>query len=202
MTTPDPDPLLRSVIRHSIESSPALEIQLGIGPMLDVPAHKVLQDDLRAEASPWEVHVAVASLRDILPDQPGLYMFVWRPSIRLAMADNSQASFHQVLYIGQAGGSGQRGNTIRNRFRDYCKHLRGDPEALWTQEAPTTRTARLTHYLALRPLEFWFATVEDRSKIKNLESRLINLYNPPLNNQNRPRLRARVSATPRPTLRP
>ncbi|MEZ0071636.1 hypothetical protein ABH927_000971 [Planotetraspora sp. GP83] len=200
MTTPEP--LLRSVIRHSIESSPALEIQLGIAPMLDVPAHRVLQDDLRVEASPWEVQVAVASLTDILPEQPGLYMFVWRPSIRLAMADNSQASFHQVLYIGQAGGAGQRGNTIRNRFKDYRRHLRGDPEALWTQEPPTTRSARLTHYLALRPLEFWFATVEDRSKIKNLESRLINLYNPPLNSQNRPRLRARVSTTARPALCP
>ncbi|MGV9303844.1 hypothetical protein ACWDLG_10775 [Nonomuraea sp. NPDC003727] len=200
MTTPEP--LLRSVIRHSIESSPALEIQLGIAPMLDVPAHRVLQDDLRVEASPWEVHVAVPSLTDILPEQPGLYMFVWRPSIRLAMADCSQASFHQVLYIGQAGGSGQGGNTIRNRFKDYCKHLRGDPEVLWTQEPPTTRSARLTHYLALRPLEFWFATVEDRPKIKNLESRLINLYNPPLNSQNGPRLRARVSTTPRPALRP
>lgn len=200
MTTPEP--LIRSVIRHSVEDSPALEIQLGIAPMLDVPAHKVLQDDLRADASPWEAHVAAESLTDVLPEQPGLYMFVWRPSIRLVMADETESSFHQVLYIGQAGGSGQGGNTIRNRFKDYRKHLRGDPEALWTQEPPTTRTARLTHYLALRPLEFWFSTVEDRSKIRNLESRLINLYNPPLNSQSRPRLRARVSTIPRPALRP
>jgi hypothetical protein len=170
--------------------------------MLDVTAHKVLQDDLRAEASPWETHVAAESLTDALPEQPGLYMFVWRPSIRLAMADDSESSFHQVLYIGQAGGSGQGGNTIRNRFKGYRKHLCGDPEALWTQEPPTTRAARLTHYLALRPLEFWFATVADRSKIRNLESRLINLYNPPLNSQNRPRLRARISTIPRPALRP
>lgn len=199
MTTPDI--LTRSVIRHSVEPSPALEIQLGIAPMLDVPAHTILQEDLRAKASLWESALAVEELHRALPDAPGLYMFIWRPSIRLAMADQSESSFHQVLYIGQAGGSGQRGNTLKNRYKDYRKHLRGDPEDLWTREPPTTRAGRLTHYLSLRPLEFWYATVEDRTVIKNLEARLINLYNPPLNSQNRPKLRARVSSIPQPALR-
>ncbi|MGW5231621.1 hypothetical protein ACWEQU_04820 [Streptomyces nodosus] len=191
----------RSVIRHRAEASPALELQLGIATMLDVPAHKVLQDDLAEHASSWEQALAVESLGDSLPHEAGLYMFVWRPSINLVMADNSQSNFHQVLYIGQAGGSGQRGNTLRNRYKDYKRHLRGNPEHLWTEEPPTTRAGRLTYYLALRPLEFWFATVEDRSVIKNLEARLINLYNPPLNNQNRPKLRARLSTIPQPALR-
>jgi hypothetical protein len=191
----------RSVIRHRAEASPALDLQLGIAMMLDIPAHKVLQDDLAGHASPWERAIAVESLADSLPDEPGLYMFVWRPAIRLNMADESQGSFHQVLYIGQAGGAGQRGNTLRNRFKDYKKHLRGNPERLWTEEPPTARADRLTYYLSLRPLEFWFATVEDRSMIQNLENRLINLYNPPLNNRSRPRLRARLNTTPQPALR-
>lgn len=199
MTTPAD--LTRSVIRHSVEPSPALEIHLGIAPMLDVPAHAILQDDLRAKASLWESALAVEELHRALPDAPGLYMFIWRPSIRLAMADRSESSFHQVLYIGQAGGSGQRGNTLKNRYKDYRKHLRGDPEDLWNREPPTTRAGRLTHYLSLRPLEFWYATVEDRTVIKNLEARLINLYNPPLNSQNKPKLRARVSSVPQPALR-
>lgn len=199
MATPDTHE--RSVIRHRAEAGPSLDIRLGIAPMLDVPAHKVLQDDLEEHASLWEQALAVESLGSALPDEAGLYMFVWRPSIRLAMADDSWSSFHQVLYIGQAGGSGQRGNTLRNRYKDYKKHLRGNPENLWTEEPPTTRSGRLTHYLALRPLEFWFATVEDRAKIKNLEARLINLYNPPLNNQNRPKLRGRLSSIPQPALR-
>ncbi|MEV1046059.1 hypothetical protein [Streptomyces sp. NPDC049916] len=192
---------MRSVIRHRAEVGPSLDIQLGIAPMLDVPAHRVLQDDLEEHPSLWEHALAVESLGDALPDEAGLYMFVWRPSISLAMADDTRSSFHQVLYIGQAGGSGQRGNTLRNRYKDYKKHLRGNPEHLWTEEPPTTRVGRLTHYLALRPLEFWFATVEDRAKIKNLEARLITLYNPPLNNQNRPKLRARLSSVPQPALR-
>lgn len=196
-----PDTHVRSVIRHRTEAGPSLDIRLGIAPMLDVPAHRVLQDDLEKHASLWEHALAVESLGDALPDEAGLYMFVWRPSISLAMADDTRIGFHQVLYIGQAGGSGQRGNTLRNRYRDYKKHLRGNPEHLWTEKPPTTRAGRLTHYLALRPLEFWFATVEDRAKIKNLEARLINLYNPPLNNQNRPKLRGRLSSIPQPALR-
>jgi hypothetical protein len=191
----------RSVIRHRAEASPALNLQLGIAMMLDIPAHKVLQDDLAGHASPWERAIAVESLADSLPHEAGLYMFVWCPAIQLTVADGSQRSFHQALYIGQAGGAAQRGNTLRNRFKDYKKHLRGNPERLWTEEPPTARADRLTYYLALRPLEFWFATVEDRSKIQNLENRLINLYNPPLNNRSRPRLRVRLSTTPQPALR-
>ncbi|MGI5205816.1 hypothetical protein ACQEU6_30105 [Spirillospora sp. CA-108201] len=190
----------RSVIRHRAEASPALNLQLGIAMMLDIPAHKVLQDDLTELASPWERAMAVESLTDSLPHEAGLYMFVWRPAIRLRMADESQTSFYQVLYIGQAGGAGQRGNTLRNRFKDYKKHLRGNPERLWTEGPPTARSDRLTYYLALRPLEFWFATVEDRSVIRNLEERLITLYNPPLNSHSRPRLRARLKTNPQPVL--
>ncbi|RPK63409.1 hypothetical protein EES43_11590 [Streptomyces sp. ADI96-02] len=196
-----PDTVARAVIRHRLDASPALEIQLGITPMLDLPAHQLLQGDLKRLASPWEKLTAVESIVDSIPDEPGLYMFVWRPTIKLSMADGSEGGFHHVLYIGHAGGAGQLGNTLRNRFRDYRKHLRGNPEDLWTREPPTSRAGRLTYYLALHPLEFWFATVDDRSKIKNLEDRLIHLYNPPINTQGGPKLRGRLSRIPRPALR-
>ncbi|MGW2871315.1 GIY-YIG nuclease family protein [Kitasatospora xanthocidica] len=196
-----PDTVARAVIRHRLDASPALEIQLGIAPMMDVPAHQVLQGDLKRLASPWERLVATESIVNAIPDEPGLYMFVWRPSIALAMADRSESSFQQVLYIGHAGGAGELGNTLRNRYRDYKKHLRGNPEDLWTREPPTNRGDRLTHYLALHPLEYWFATVDDRSMIKNLESRLIHLYNPPINIQGGPTLRGRLSSIPKPALR-
>ncbi|MFB9368955.1 hypothetical protein [Kitasatospora albolonga] len=196
-----PDTIARAVNRHRLGASPALEIQLGITPMLDVPAHQVLQDDLKRLASPWERLKATEGIVDAIPDQPGLYMFVWSPSIKLSMADRTAASFHQVLYIGHAGGAGQMGNTLRNRYRDYRKHLRGNPENLWTREPPTNRHDRLTHYLALRPLEYWFATIDDRSMIKNLEERLLHLYNPPINIQGGPLLRGRLSPTPKPAFR-
>ncbi|MDX2391814.1 hypothetical protein NJL88_17505 [Streptomyces sp. DK15] len=196
-----PDTAARAVIRHRLDASPALEFQLGITPMMDVPAHRVLQDDLSRLASPWERLSATESIVNAIPDEPGLYMFVWRPSIKLAMADRTEGRFHQVLYIGHAGGAGQLGNTLRNRYRDYRKHLRGNPESLWTREPPTNRDDLLTHFLALRPLEYWFATVEDRSAIKNLEDRLLHLYNPPLNIQGGPTLRGRLSTVPKPALR-
>ncbi|MFI1586227.1 hypothetical protein [Embleya sp. NPDC020630] len=196
-----PDTVARAVIRHRLDVSPALELQLGIAPMMDVSALQVLQDDLKRLASPWERLVATESIAAAIPDEPGLYMFVWRPSIKLAMADRTEGSFHQVLYIGNAGGAGELGNTLRNRYRNYKKHLRGNPEDLWTREPPINRDDRLTHYLALRPLEYWFATVDDRSMIRNLESRLIHLYNPPINIQGGPTLRGRLSTIPRPALR-
>lgn len=196
-----PETVAQAVIRHRLDASPALEIQLGITPMLDVPAHQLLQDDLKRHASPWEKLTAVESIASSIPDEPGLYMFIWRPAIKLAMADRSEGGFHQVLYIGHAGGAGELGNTLRNRFKDYKKHLRGNPEDLWTREPPTTRAGRLTHYLALHPLEFWFATVDDRSMIRNLEGRLIHLYNPPINIQGGPKLRGRLSRIPKPALR-
>ncbi|WAX78798.1 hypothetical protein [Streptomyces sp. KMM 9044] len=190
-----------SVIRHRLEPSPAVEIKLGIVPMLDKPAHKVLEDDLNVHASPWERLLAVENLADSLPQEAGLYMFVWRPTFKLAMADNSPSSFHQILYIGQAGGAGQQGNTLRNRYREYKKYLNGNPEALWATQPPDTRRGRLTHYLTLRPLEYWFTTIADRSQIENLETRLIDLYNPPANVQKRPKLHARVVGPRKPALR-
>ncbi|MET8170983.1 hypothetical protein [Streptomyces clavifer] len=196
-----PETVAQAVIRHRLDASPALEIQLGITPMLDVPAHRLLQGDLKRHASPWEKLTAVESIASSIPDDPGLYMFVWRPAIKFAMADRSEGGFHQVLYIGHAGGAGELGNTLRNRFKDYKKHLRGNPEDLWTREPPTTRAGRLTHYLALHPLEFWFATVDDRSMIRNLEGRLIHLYNPPINIQGGPKLRGRLSRIPKPAFR-
>ncbi|MEZ0094109.1 hypothetical protein [Streptacidiphilus sp. EB129] len=196
-----PDTAARAVIRHRLDASPAFEIQLGITPMMDVPAHQLLQDDLSRLASPWERLAATEGIVNAIPDEPGLYMFVWRPSIKLTMADRTEGRFHQVLYIGHAGGAGQMGNTLRNRYRDYRKHLRGDPESLWTREPPSNRDALLTHYLALRPLEYWFTTVESRSAIKNLEDRLLHLYNPPLNTHGGPTLRGRLSTVPKPVLR-
>lgn len=187
-----PDTLAQSVIRHSIERSPALAFELGIGPILDEAAHQVLRNDLQTHATPWEKLQATDGLAASLPDDPGLYMFVWRPTFGLTMSDGTESKFHQILYIGQAGGAKQQGNTLRNRYKDYRKHLRGNPEDLWVAEPPTTRAGRLTHFLTLRPLEFWFTTVGDRSLIENLESRLINLYNPPANTQKRPRLRGHI----------
>lgn len=192
------DALTRVVQRYREDDSPALQIEVGLLRMLDATNSEQLASDLREFASPWEIHQATEDLSPALPDEPGLYMFVWRPPFQFHVgAMPTHGSFPQLLYIGQAGASNNdRGNTIRLRYKDYRRHLRGNPEDLWTQAEPENRNQRLTRYLSLRPLEFWCATIPERNRIEGLEKRLIRLYNPPLNDRGRPKLRGRLG-TPR-----
>ncbi|MEU9890133.1 hypothetical protein [Sphaerisporangium sp. NPDC051011] len=183
------------VQRYREEDSPALQLEWGLLRMLDGEACKVLQEDLRQYAKPWEVFTATDGLADALPPMPGLYMFVWQPSFKFDVADRpGQGNLPQVLYIGQAGGANSRSNTIRQRYKDYRPHMRGNPEELWTRPEPVTRPERLSRYLSLRPLEFWCAIVDNRDKIEHLEKRLIRLFNPPLNDRGRPKIRARMGS--------
>lgn len=189
--------MARLVSRYREEDSPALHVDMGLLRMLDEPGCKSLEADLEEHAGRWEIYTATDKLADALPDEPGLYMFVWRPPFQFRIDGPSEGTFPQILYIGQAGGAAKDfGNTIRARYKDYRKHLRGNAEELWTQEEPTTRSQRLSRYLSLRPLEFWCATTMDRSRIENLEKRLIRLHNPPLNQRSRPKLRGKWG-TPR-----
>lgn len=190
--------LARMVQRHREEDSPALPIEVGLLRMLDVTSCQQLDLDLREFASPWEIHQATENLASVLPDEPGLYMFVWRPQFQFAVDGRpTHGSFPQLLYIGQAGASqADSGNTIRRRYKEYTRYLRANPEGLWTDSEPKTREQRLSRYLPLRPMEFWCCTVADRGRIRGLEKRLIRLWNPPLNDSDRPKLRGRLG-TPR-----
>lgn len=199
-----PEELSRLSARHREDDSPALMILAGLTRMLDTEAHKVLEDDLKLMTKPWEVYDTRTNFDQQIPDDPGLYMFVWRPGPRHQVASPTgslgEGTFPYILYIGQAGGTQRKGvvhssNTLRNRFKDYRKHLNGDAENLWTKEEPRERAARLSHFLPLGPLEFWCSVVQERSRIASLEKRLIRLYNPPLNDQHRPRLRATFGKT-------
>ncbi|WP_405848588.1 hypothetical protein OG211_14805 [Streptomyces niveus] len=166
--------------------------------MLDAESCEQLAEDLVEFASPWEIHRATEDLAPALPDEPGLYMFVWRPAFQFNVGSKSlHGSFPQLLYIGQAGASHtDYGNTIRQRYKDYRRFLRGNPESLWTETEPTNRDQRLARYLPLQPMEFWCSTVKERNRIEGLEKRLIRLYNPPLNDRGRPKLRGHLG-TPR-----
>lgn len=197
---PGPD-MARLVDRYREEASPALQVDIGLLRMLDESGCRSLEKDLDVHVGCWEIYSATEKLADALPDMPGLYMFVWRPQFRFRIDGPSEGTFPLILYIGQAGGSSKdHGNTIRARYKDYRKHLRGNAEELWALEEPTNRDGRLSRYLSLRPLEFWCATTAEPSRIENLEKRLIRLYNPPLNQRGRPKLRAKWG-TPRSALR-
>ncbi|MCP2281082.1 hypothetical protein APR09_006693 [Nocardia amikacinitolerans] len=190
------DSLTRLVHRHREEDSPALPIEVGLLRMLDVESCRQLDQDLRDFASPWEVYQATEALQASLPDLPGLYMFVWRPEFQFSVDSRpSHGSFPQLLYVGQAGASRtDDGNTIRSRYREYSRYLQASPESLWADTEPKTREQRLSRYLPLRPMEFWCTTVSDRNQIRGLEKRLIRLWNPPLNDSDRPKLRGRLGA--------
>lgn len=190
------DAFTRMVQRHREEDSPALPIEVGLLRMLDADNCQQLDRDLREFASPWEVHQATENLASALPDEPGLYMFVWRPQFQFQVDSRpSHGSFPQLLYVGQAGASkSDDGNTIRQRYKEYRRYLRANPESLWTDSEPKTREQRLSRYLPLRPMEFWCTTVADRHRIRGLEKRLIRLWNPPLNESDRPKLRGRLGA--------
>lgn len=174
--------------------------------LLDRAGTGALCRDLADLGNGWEVFEATERLWERLPDQPGLYMFVWRPWFRFTMMETAVAettrpdSTSQILYIGQAGSStNDTGNTLRLRYKSYRKFIRSDPNGLWAAP-PTLRISRptLLEYLALRPLEYWFTVVEDRSTIKGLEARLLNMFNPPLNQAGLPKTIGARTKSPQP----
>jgi hypothetical protein len=200
ITTEKPmiDPLARLIHRHRDEPSPTLPAEWALLRLLDIAVTNTLADDLRTGGTPWEAYEATERLWEMLPDSPGLYMFVWRPWFRFHVAETSVAagppkpdSVAQILYIGQAGASVYGdGSTLKQRYKSYRRHIRADPKVLWNAAQPMTRP-QLSRYLALRPLEYWFTVVEDRAEVKSLESRLLAMFNPPMNKNELPRIKSR-----------
>lgn len=190
----------RLVARHRDEPSPALRVDWGLLRLLDERHCRNLELDLADQAGEWEINRATPELHQSLPDQPGLYMFVWRPVFQFRIAEQRRSgSLYQILYIGQAGGAGNgSSNTLRGRYRDYIGFLQSEPAQMWAEPAGRTRKEVLARYLTLRPLEYWWTIVKDREFIASLEDRLIKLLNPPGNINRGPVLRP---GTPQPALR-
>lgn len=171
---------------------------------LDAAGSRTLAEDLCSFGSAWETYEATERLWEMLPESPGLYMFVWRPWFQFRLAETTAAagppkpsSVSQILYIGQAGASEESsGSTLKQRYKGYSRYIRADPRVLWT---PTLRMTRpeLSRYLTLRPLEYWFTVINERAEIKGLESRLIALFNPPMNQRERPKIKSHFR-TPQP----
>lgn len=186
----DPDPFEKLVTRHQDAPSPRLSHDWALLRLLDRRHCHSLQSDLEQEAGPWEVHDHVTErLWEALPDEPGLYLFLWRPPFRFNVEGKRRpGDLAQVLYVGQAGAGTGKTRTIKDRFKDYRRHLGGNPSNLWEGTHPTTRNTMLNRYLTLRPLEFWCTVVQDRQDIGHLENRLLKLLNPPCNAQLLPNL--------------
>lgn len=177
------------VAKHRDRDSPTLAVELALQRLLDVRDCLALQNTVAAVAGPWEAHAASERLYENLPAEAGIYMFVWRPPFHFDVHQGRRPfDLTQVLYVGRAGG-GSSTNTLKARYKDYRKYLRGDPAGLWEEGEPITRPTRLARYLTLRPLEYWCAVISDPAEVDSVEARLTKLLNPPLNKDRRPKLR-------------
>jgi hypothetical protein len=175
--------------------SPAVDIRL---PLIQVGNRERQQhvSEMLESLGSWERLSALPSAVQEIPNEPGLYMFVWCPPLRLrfedpiqvceARATNEYFVTHYVIYVGQAGGGGG-GGSLRARFRtEYSRILdKRSPEELFSRSQPKGRRERLERYLSLEPLEYWFMVTQDTSHLKVLERSLQELLNPPGIAQNR-----------------
>jgi hypothetical protein len=179
------DPLLQQAIAlHRDDTSVTLNFTPCLVRLLDNSHCQMVSESLRALGSDWEIRAAQPDLYYQLPMRSGLYMFVWNPDLKLTVADGPKIrTFPWILYIGQAG-AGSSTNTLRDRYKStYAKLLSGDPNQLFASGAPANRYERLSRYLRLRPLEYWWKEIPDQSIISRLEKALVAAIQPPLNSQ-------------------
>ena len=137
--------------------------------------------DLSADGA-WEVLQASTHSLSNIPKTRGVYMFVWRPTLRFVRSDpHGDHQLMVVLYVGGAGGHGKTG-TLHSRFKgEYQYYIGAEPGAIWSSNSLDTRRARMRCYLSLEPLEYWFLTCGTAENVNEIESRLQSLLTPPLN---------------------
>ena len=153
----------------------------------------VIFKDLQSEFGAWNSRHAGRSVKRILPETPGIYMFVWSPNAPFNVINGEAISvsrpFSSVMYVGIAEDS------IYRRYDEYFRILQmRRPEYLFEVE-DTSRDGRLQKYLSIYPLQFWWAPLSSRNQrrlnnrrsrvsfLKNIEERVIKFFNPPVNVQ-------------------
>lgn len=152
----------------------------------EIPIQALIDEDFCVQVSAamnsgsqkWQKLRAHPDVGQMLPDRHGLYMFCWEPPL-VFRTDSGESRFDWCLYVGKASDT-----TIRKRFEgEYRNYIMGDPRLLYETKENMTREQRLSKYLCLQPLSIWFLIVDDRTSIPDLEDKLIDLLNPPLNKQ-------------------
>lgn len=185
--------------RRRYKETLTIQVLLPIERQLD-RGQKLIFSDLKKSFAPWECYSASTSLTRILPEKPGLYMFVWNPPASFSLATSEgckdEEPFKTVLYVGLAETS------IKGRFQEYLAILKTKrPENLF-EVSDSTRAGRFQKYLSIYPLQFWWATLNSKQftdpsnmalrveYLKNIEERVIKFFNPPINDQHT--IKARV----------
>lgn len=177
--------------RHRDDVVPTLRMDVPIDRLLDASYLHNLDGDLKRLAPHgFERLIATPRCGPSIPDEPGVYLFVWSPQLTLQGAHPSDSiDVRFVLYVGKAGGTGSKA-TLRSRYHgEYRRYVGGSPENLWVKNLDEGREDRMKRWLSLTPLEYWYAVVEEEDEISSLEARLISLLGPPLNTVKGPRLR-------------
>lgn len=154
---------------------------------------QTLDYDLRAIGSSWEIRKATKSLWKLLPDEKGIYMFIWKLDGLPFYHDKSiKHEFTFCTYVGQAGANNSN-NTLKTRYKqEYSKYLEAMPDDFWADQLPDDRKTKLKLILTMSPIYYWFLSISDDAKILNLESRLIQLLRPPGNSVGRRVLKPRT----------
>lgn len=152
----------------------------------EIPIQALIDEDFCVQVSvamnsgtaKWQKLRANPDVGPMLPYRHGIYMFCWEPLL-IFETETGQSRFDWCLYVGKAFDT-----TIRSRFEgEYKKYVMGDPRRLYETKENMTREERLSKYLCLQPLSIWFLIVDDKASIPDLEDKLIDLLNPPLNKQ-------------------
>jgi hypothetical protein len=181
--------IIRQILaRHRENPPPGIVMTLPIHHQMDVDFCKVISGDLAKHCAMWEKRLATPELWRSLPAESGVYMFVFASPLAFQTTSETYTPAW-VLYVGRAGSPTSQ-TTIRDRYRgEYAKYVGKDPEILWTATTRSTREERMSQYLTIYPLQYWFATISDRSQIPIIEDCLIKLLAPVINGRQLPRLR-------------
>ena len=191
MLGPMSDNIRRTLAKNRNVRSPALPFYVPIDSNIDADYCGAAIEEMQACTSGWHKIPVTSNMVTYIPDKPGLYMFVWRSCLKLnGVADGQDQYFDWCLYVGKAETS------LQSRFKgEYKAHTEGVSDDLWKTKL-VRRSEKLQAYLTLRPLYYLYTTTIEIDKISELESKLIDILSPPLNDVGK--IRATFAKAPEP----
>ncbi len=179
----------RQLALHRMSPPVGLNQDHPITYQMDEEFCEAISSQLKDCGGQWEIRKATPTLWKQIPEKCGVYLFLFESKLTLHTASGPNFHPRLVLYVGRAGDQLSR-KTLRDRYKaEYSKYVGGDLAQLWGEDRAATRSERLSRYLAIYPLQYWFCTIEDHSKIADVERSLIKLLNPPLNVAGRAKVR-------------
>lgn len=169
------------------EVAEPLSVSVPVHALIDKSYCLAVKEALATAGQEWQTFTATPNVADLLPNSPGLYMFLWEPFFGIKL-ESGDYHFKWCLYVGKA-----EHTTIRNRYKnEYQAYVQGDPAILY-KEGGKSRKEMLQKYLCLQPLRIWCLEINEVQLIDPYERKLIDILNPPLNTHGK--LRGRL-ATP------